>query len=146
MKSTANRKVANATPLEADGVRFKSRLELAVWRRLRDAGLDPEYEPEAIELQPPFRPRRAWWLDGEPQETANGKPKAVRALTYTPDFRVRAGGRTWYVEAKGFETDRFPVKRKLLLRMLDGMEGVEYAQVGSVGGAARLIRAMLGEG
>lgn len=135
-------KVANATPTEAGGTRFKSRLEAAVWRRLREAGYEPEYEPEAVTLQGAFRPSRPWLLDGVPQTTAKGAAKEVRALTYTPDFRVRVGGVTWWVEAKGFETDRFPLKRKLFLKLLESRPDERYAQVDRAGCLGRLVEAM----
>jgi len=141
-----NRKVRNATACEADGMSFRSRLEAAIWKRLRAAGYDPQYEPDTVELQAAFRPSHPWYMDGEPQVTKKGECVAVKALTYTPDFKVDADGVTWYIEAKGWGNDRFPLKRKLFIKAIDGDEGVVYAQVNSVRGMERLVEAMATRG
>jgi predicted nuclease of restriction endonuclease-like RecB superfamily len=107
-----NRKVKNATSYEYDGIKFRSKMEVAVYRKLKERGIEPEYEKDKIVLIEGFKPLLPWFLDGK---TVKGK---IRDMTYTPDFRFEKDGMVVYLEVKGFETDRFPLKRKLFLNKL----------------------------
>ena len=40
-------------------------------------------------------------------------------MTYTPDFTVFNNDKIYLIEVKGYETDRYIVKRKLLLKYID---------------------------
>ena len=48
----------------------------------------------------------------------------IRAITYTPDFVVKVPDKNWFfiVEVKGFITDRYPLKRKMLINHIDSSE------------------------
>ena len=41
---TVNKKIKNATSTKYDGIQFKSKLEVSVYKTLKDKGLDPLYE------------------------------------------------------------------------------------------------------
>lgn len=92
-KFTKNKKVRNATPLEVDGVKFRSKLEAFTFRHLKESGIDCQYEENKYTLIEPFE------YNGE----------KIRACTYTPDFV----GDGWIVETKGFATDTFDIKWKM---------------------------------
>ena len=44
-KNSVNKKVKNATPIQIDGISFKSKLEGYVYSRLKEEKLKAEYEP-----------------------------------------------------------------------------------------------------
>ena len=137
-----NRKIMNATPEDAEGRHFRSRLEAKAYRMMLDAGLAPEYEAMTIDLVAAFRPNEDWLLDGKSNIGGKGKRRAVktqRAITYTPDFCIRDGDTVSIIEIKGFSNDVYPYKRKLLLKWLDGKKGWRFYEVHTVSGMKRTI-------
>lgn len=99
-----NKKVKNATPIEIDGIQFKSKLEGYVYTELKRNKLKAEYEPIKFELMPSFQ----------------FKSKKLRCMTYTPDFV----GDNFIIEAKGRPNDVFPYKWKWFMYYLknNGLE------------------------
>lgn len=97
-KFPKNKKVRNATPLEIDGIQFKSKLEAFCYRHLKENNIIAAYEGNTFTLIPAFE------YNGE----------KVRACTYTPDFV----GETFVIEVKGFANDVFPIKNKMFKKHL----------------------------
>lgn len=93
MKRSQNKKIKNATPIEADGIKFRSKLELYTYKKLKEANIVTEYEQHKYELLPAF--------------VFHGKK--IRAMTYLPDFV----GKGFIIECKGFANDAFPLRKKL---------------------------------
>lgn len=93
MKRSQNKKIKNATPIEADGIKFRSKLELYTYKKLKEANIMTEYEQHRYELLPAF--------------VFHGKK--IRAITYLPDFV----GKGFIIECKGFANDAFPLRKKL---------------------------------
>ena len=91
--STSNKKVKNATPLEYDGISFKSKLEMYCYKLLKETNIPVEYEVVKFQILDPF--------------TYN--EENVRGMTFTPDFV----GDNFVVECKGFMNDAFPLRWKL---------------------------------
>lgn len=91
--STSNKKVKNATPLEYDGVSFKSKLEMYCYKLLKENNIPVEYEVVKFPILDSF--------------TYN--EEKVRGMTFTPDFV----GDNFVVECKGFMNDAFPLRWKL---------------------------------
>jgi hypothetical protein len=91
--STSNKKVKNATPLEYDGVSFKSKLEMYCYKLLKENNIPVEYEVVKFNILEPF--------------TYN--EEKVRGMMFTPDFV----GDNFVVECKGFMNDAFPLRWKL---------------------------------
>lgn len=87
-------KVKNATPTEYNGIKFRSKLEVYTYKKLREAGISADYEQHRFELLPAFVA-----LSG----------KKYRAMTYLPDFV----GKDFIIECKGFPTDSWPLRKKL---------------------------------
>lgn len=108
-----NIKVQNATPMEKDGIHFKSKLELYCYQRLKEAGISADYEVHRFNLLDKFE------YGGESFESHKIKgvkdfvavSKNVRAITYTPDFVNLDKG--FIIEVKGYANDVFPIKWKL---------------------------------
>ena len=93
MKRSQNKKIKNATPIETDGIKFRSKLELYTYKKLKEANIMTEYEQHRYELLPAF--------------IFHGKK--IRAITYLPDFV----GKGFIIECKGFANDAFPLRKKL---------------------------------
>lgn len=81
------------------GVEFKSQYEGTVAELLYALGIPYTYEPFSITLIDSFK---------------YGK-KTIRATTYIPDFGLQ---NNVVLEAKGFETPEWKIKRKLLFKHL----------------------------
>ena len=92
-KKKSQGKVRNATPNIYDGIKFRSKLETYTYKKLKEAGIDAEYESTQFELIPKFE------YNGE----------KVRAMTYLPDFV----GKNFIIECKGLVTDSFPLRWKI---------------------------------
>lgn len=92
-KKKSQGKVRNATPNIYDGIKFRSKLETYTYKKLKEAGIDAEYESTHFELIPKFE------YNGE----------KARAMTYLPDFV----GKNFIIECKGLVTDSFPLRWKI---------------------------------
>lgn len=92
-KKKSQGKVRNATPNIYDGIKFRSKLETYTYKKLKEAGIDAEYESTHFELIPKFE------YNGE----------KVRAMTYLPDFV----GKNFIIECKGLVADSFPLRWKI---------------------------------
>lgn len=86
-------KVKNATPTQYNGIKFRSKLEVYTYKKLKEAKIQAEYEPIHFELIPKFE------YQGE----------KVRAMTYLPDFV----GKDFIIECKGLMGDSFPLRWKI---------------------------------
>lgn len=113
---TPNRKIINATPVEADGIKFKSKMELLVYKTLVDKGYHPTYEPLTFDIIPGFKPTIQFYVDGKPQTSK------VRAITYTPDFMFNHNNFLVFVEVKGWENDTYSLKKKLFRKYLESWD------------------------
>lgn len=123
-----NKKVKNATSVEYDGIKFKSKLELTIYKALKEKGLNPLYEYNKFILQEGFRPSKPYYLKGICPKTANGYAKIIQ-ITYTPDFTVEYGDKVLFIEAKGKQNDSYPIKRKLFLKYLECMPNAYFMEV-----------------
>lgn len=94
-----------------DGITFASGLEKYMYKALKEAGINSEYEKHSYELMPSF------FFDNECFERqSNGKGdfvnrgnKKVLNLKYTPDFV----GEDFIIETKGRANDSFPLRWKM---------------------------------
>lgn len=118
-----NKKVKNATSLEYNGIKFRSKLEVAAYKKLSEEGFNPEYEQHTYTLQEsklfptlhyaPYKDRKlhknVWGLN---------KYKII-SLKYTPDFVFNRGDKLIIIEIKGFANDRYPYQKKLFFKWLE---------------------------
>lgn len=118
-----NKKIKNATPVEGEGLQFKSKLEYRFYNLLKEAGYQPKYEEDVFILCPGFYPVCPSYDISYNYKTkrkefglANNK---VRPITYTPDFTFYIGDILIVVEVKGRENDVFPVKKKLFRKWME---------------------------
>ena len=94
-----NKKVINATEVTINGVKYRSKLEARCAQILKENNISFEYEPLKIEYIPKFE------YYGE----------KYRAAFYTPDFII---DNKYILEIKGFLTDTYRYKKKLVLLKL----------------------------
>lgn len=113
------KRVQNATRTELDGIKFRSKLEAAIYQTLIDNGIQPDYEKLKYTLLPGF------------ETVVNGKKEKIRPITYTPDFSFTYNSALYIIEVKGFITDGYKLKRKLILQRL-ATEPVKFYEVKSV--------------
>ena len=123
-----NKKVKNATSTEYDGIKFKSRLEVTIYKALKEKGLYPQYECNKFILQEGFRPSKPHYVKGCCITTASGYAKVIN-ITYTPDFTVKYGKNTLFIEAKGKQNDTYPIKRKMFLKYLESIPSTYFMEV-----------------
>lgn len=113
-----NKKISNATELEYEGIKFRSKLEVYCYKRLKEENLEFKYEDYTYNLIPTFKykfdsfepyKKESTWLLGK-------RNNSIRGLTYTPDFVNNEQG--WIIECKGYPNDSFPLKWKLFKYLL----------------------------
>jgi hypothetical protein len=124
-----NKKVRGATPNEYNGIKFKSILERRAYELLTESGLTFEYEPTKYKLLEGFYLRRVVLIEPNSVKVRPGKYKPskdlytqtgkIRSITLTPDFEIIKGYHKIILEVKGRENDTYPLKKKLLLSILD---------------------------
>ena len=94
-----------------DGLSFASGLEAYMYKALKKAGIQADYEGITYELIPSFDFKNKCY---ERQSNSKGEyrdrgGKAIRKVTYTPDFT----GRGFIIECKGRPNESFPIRWKL---------------------------------
>lgn len=106
-------------------------METDTYKLLKGAGFNPEYEPHKFVLCEGFRPTIPFYTRGKETGLLKLDTEKVRSMTYTPDFMFKLGDYTIVVEAKGYENDRFPLKKKLFRKLLEsgGYENFIYFEV-----------------
>ena len=117
-----SKKVKNATPLEYQGIRFKSKLEMVSYATLKEAGLPVKYEPRKFILWEGFRPTVPFYDRDKVTRTLKLEKKKLLPITYTPDFVFNWKGRMIVIEAKGIENEVFPIKKKMFRAWLEKNE------------------------
>jgi hypothetical protein len=85
--------------------------------KLKEAGLEFDYEPKSYEIFPKFvYPGETWEQVGKKPDLENKELKTILPITYTPDFVAKDG--SWVIECKGFANDRFPYVWKMFKHKL----------------------------
>ena len=94
-----------------DGITFTSGLEKYMYKALKEAGIQCEYEKYTFELLPSFTFENDCFerqSNGKGDFTNRGNKKVLN-LKYTPDFF----GYDFIIETKGRANDSFPLRWKL---------------------------------
>ena len=123
-----NHKVKNATPLEYNNIQFKSRLEVMIYKTLLQEGFNVQYEPIKYIIWEGFKPNVSFYNKDKKTRMLKLDNKRLRDITYTPDFVFEYKDTTIVIEAKGFENDTFPIKKKLFRKRLENQnsQGNKY--------------------
>lgn len=108
-----------AKKIEIDGIIFASGLEARFYKYFRD------FDIKILELQPRFLLEDAF----EIFDWNTGKMQKYRKTEYVADFRIET--KSWdifIVEAKGFETEAWKLKKKLFLKKYGHTEKLVIAK------------------
>jgi hypothetical protein len=114
-----NKKVKNATSLTYEGIKFKSKQELNVYKLLISNGFNPHYEEKTFCLFKGFKPSIPFFTKSKGSGVLKSSTSKLRDITYTPDFTFMYKDYLIIVEVKGFQNDVYPIKRKLFRRYLE---------------------------
>lgn len=114
-----NKKIKNASPLEYDGISFKSKLEKMIYQTLKEQGFPVEYESHKFVLWQGFRPTVPFYDKDKSTRMLKLESKKIIDITYTPDFVFIYNGVLVVIEAKGMENDCFYLKKKMFRKWLE---------------------------
>lgn len=120
-----NKKIKGAKEVIFEDIKFKSRLEMACYKKFKEAGLDFSYESEKVILWEGFKPSSIQIYS--PKKAGRGsyrgdlelQEKKLLNVTYTPDFVVVKDNCIIYLDVKGMPNDTYPIKKKLFLKVLE---------------------------
>lgn len=115
----SNTKIKNATPTRFNGIEFKSKLEVSVYKTLLVAGFKPDYEKLKFTLWEGYKPTVPFYTKSKKTRELELDDAKIRGITYTPDFTFRYKDYLIIVEVKGKENDVYPYKRKLFRKWLE---------------------------
>jgi hypothetical protein len=117
-----NKKIKNASPLEYDGIHFKSKLEKMAYQTLRENGLPVEYEPKKFIIWEGFKPTVPFYDKDKVTRMLKLDSKKLVSISYTPDFLIKYNGYLVVLEMKGALNDTYPIKRKMFRKWLEENE------------------------
>lgn len=113
-----NKKIKNATPTVYNNIKFKSLIEVMIYRTLLDNGFDPKYEEFHYTLWSGNKPTVPFYTKSK-KEILKLDSTKLRDITYTPDFYLEYKGMKIIIEAKGQVNDVFPVKFKMFRQLIE---------------------------
>jgi len=110
-----------------DGITFASTLEAYCYTKLKETGLEFEYEGESFTVLPSFKFLGRYMASSPKKKELTDKTgKLVRAITYKPDFVSHT--HRFIIETKGFvpSNHSFPLRWKLFLAYLNENGMADY--------------------
>ncbi len=116
-----NKKILNASRREFDGIKFKSELEVMIYKTLKELGFNPLYEPTTYTLWRGFRPTVPFYDKNKKTKLLKLNLKKLIDIKYTPDFIFLYNNVVIVIEAKGMENDVFYIKKKLFRAYLEDL-------------------------
>ena len=117
-----NKKIKNASPLEYDGISFKSKLEKMTYQTLKEKGFLVEYEPRKFIIWEGFKPTVPFYNKDKNTRMLKQDSKKLINTSYTPDFVFKYKDYLIIIESKGMENDLFPLKKKMFRKWLEEHE------------------------
>ena len=119
MKRTRKKGPVVAKKVIYNGITFASGLEKYMYKALKDAKIDFQYEGESFELLPSFNFNNDCF---ERQSNSKGDfinrgNKKILNIKYTPDFI----GEDFIIETKGRANDSFPLRWKMFKYLMNLM-------------------------
>ena len=117
MKRTRKKGPVVAKKVIYNGITFASGLEKYMYKALKDAKIDFQYEGESFELLPSFNFNNDCF---ERQSNSKGDfinrgNKKILNIKYTPDFI----GEDFIIETKGRANDSFPLRWKMFKYLMN---------------------------
>lgn len=116
---TENKKIINASPLEYDGISFKSKLEKMAYQTLKEQDFPVLYEPKKFIIWEGFRPNVPFYNKDASTRMLKMDSKKVIDISYTPDLMFEYNNHLIIIEMKGFENNTYPLKKKIFRKWLE---------------------------
>lgn len=116
---TENKKIINASPLEYDGISFKSKLEKMAYQTLKEQDFPVQYEPKKFIIWEGFRPNVPFYNKDISTRMLKMDSKKVIDISYTPDLMFEYNNHLIIIEMKGFENNTYPLKKKIFRKWLE---------------------------
>nr|DAK84492.1 MAG TPA: Endonuclease [Caudoviricetes sp.] len=116
---TENKKIINASPLEYEGISFKSKLEKMAYQTLKEQGFPVLYEPKKFIIWEGFRPNVPFYNKDASTRMLKMDRKKVIDISYTPDLMFEYNNHLIIIEMKGFENNTYPLKKKIFRKWLE---------------------------
>ena len=124
-----NRRVLNATAITYDGIEFKSKAEVMVYKTLVEKGFSPRYEKETFHYWEGRKPTVPFYDLGSDRHLHLNMKKLI-GVKYTPDFTFWVNGTKIIIEVKGWANDLYPLKKKLFRAYLETLDyPVVFAEI-----------------
>lgn len=118
-----NKKIKNATPVDYEGLHFRSKNEKTCYRILKEEGFNPKFEEVKFVIQKAFKGTQPFYdryKDRKQKKTVWGYSKyTTQNITYTPDFTFNHNGYLIVIEYKGYENDVSPMKMKMFRNYME---------------------------
>lgn len=124
----ANKKIKGATTKVYNGITFKSQLEVSIYKTLLQEGFKPKYEETKFVLWQGFKPKIPFYDRGKDGLNKLSMTKLID-ITYTPDFTFEYNNYLIIIEAKGYENDTFPIKKKMFRKVLESYSKALYFEI-----------------
>lgn len=118
----ANKKIKNANSKEYNGIKFKSALEVLIYKTLTQEGFNTTYEGKTFVLWEGFKPTIPFYDKDTKTRMLKQSMNKIIDIKYTPDFIVDYKNIMAIIEAKGFENDVFYIKKKLFRGLLENIQ------------------------
>lgn len=118
-RQAENKKIRNASPLEYDGISFKSKLEKMTYQTLKENNLPVQYEPQKFIIWEGFKPTVPFYNKDNKTRLLKLETKKIISISYTPDFVFTYKGYLIIIEDKGIENDCFYLKKKMFRKYLE---------------------------
>lgn len=118
-RRSENKKIKNASPLEYDGIFFKSKLEKMAYQTLKEQGFPVLYEPKKFIIWEGFRPNVPFYNKDASTRMLKMDSKKVIDISYTPDLMFEYNNHLIIIEMKGFENNTYPLKKKIFRKWLE---------------------------
>lgn len=126
-----NKKIKNATPLLYNGIQFRSKLEVTCYKILTACGFKPLYEERKFVLWQGLKPTIPFYNRNKKTKQLQLDTSKIRDITYTPDITFTVNDTLVIIEIKGFENDRFPMKKKLFREYLEQLGNAMFFEIRS---------------
>tara|TARA_B110000977_G_scaffold66721_1_gene90693 strand:- start:8247 stop:8699 length:453 start_codon:yes stop_codon:yes gene_type:complete len=113
------KKKTQATKVSMDGIQFASKLELHMYKVLKDLKVPFTYEGQTYVIVDGFYSENVSYEKTKLQkELHNRGEKKILPIKYTPDFVDKEYPPRFIIECKGNPNEAFPMRWKLFKRFL----------------------------
>lgn len=113
-KATKRRQITRSTKVKEDGIEFASKLELHMYRLLKKAKIQNEYEGKTFTIINGCNfPMASFEKTKAKKVLHNRGNKKLLGIKYTPDFIDVQDPPRFIIETKGNPNESFPIRWKL---------------------------------